>query len=249
MDAPMVCALHGIVHPTLIGCKVDLAMDGFENRSAERAEMLRAVERDFAETVGSTGIARPGAAVLEALASVPRHAFVPTELEYSAYDNRALPIGHGQTISQPFIVALMTELARLGPDDTVLEIGTGCGYQAAVLARLVLRVHSVEIVAPLSAGALERLASLGVRNVTLHVGDGHAGWLDAAPYDAVLVTAAPLDVPHALLEQLRAGGRLVLPLGGHGAQDLCVVEKRADGSTVLERKLAVQFVPMTGGPG
>jgi protein-L-isoaspartate(D-aspartate) O-methyltransferase len=234
----------------LAGCKVAVAMDPFETRSAERAEMLREVERDFAHTAGSTGIERAGAAVRDALAAVPRHAFVPRELVDAAYDNRPLPIGHGQTISQPFIVALMTELAGLGPDDTALEIGTGCGYQTAVLARIARHVHSVEIVPALSAGARERLDALGIANVTLHVGDGHAGWPDAAPYDAVLVTAAPPDVPPALLDQLRVGGRLVLPLGEpHGAQDLCVVEKRADGSTALQRKLAVQFVPMTGGRG
>jgi protein-L-isoaspartate(D-aspartate) O-methyltransferase len=229
---------------------VDLAMAAIEIRSSERAEMIRAIEHDFANTAGSTGIARASAAVIKALAAVPRHAFVPPELDDAAYDNRPLPIGHGQTISQPFIVALMTELAAIGPDDTVLEVGTGCGYQTAVLARLARRVHSIEIVAALSAAARERLARLGADNVALHVGDGHAGWPGAAPYDAVLVTAAPQRVPPALLEQLRAGGRIVLPVGApHGAQDLCVVEKRADGSTALERKLAVQFVPMTGGPG
>ena len=225
-------------------------MDRLENRSAERALMLRAIEHDFALTAGATGIARPSRAVLDALAAVPRHRFVPSEFDDAAYDNRPLPIGHGQTISQPFIVALMTELAALGPDDQVLEVGTGCGYQTAVLSRLARRVHSVEIVEPLSAAAGERLASLGADNVTLHVGDGHAGWPGSAPYAAILVTAAPSDVPPALLDQLRVGGRLVLPLGAqYGVQDLCVVEKRADGTTPLERKLAVQFVPMTGGPG
>jgi len=211
--------------------------------------MRRAIEYDFAQTSGATGIARPSDAVLDAMRIVPRHRFVPPELDDAAYDNRPLPIGHGQTISQPFIVALMTELAALGPDDDVLEVGTGCGYQTAVLARLARRVHSVEIVEPLSAAAGKRLASLGADNVALHVGDGHAGWPGGAPYDAILVTAAPPDVPPALVHQLRVGGRLVLPLGApHGVQDLCVVEKRADGTAALERKLAVQFVPMTGGP-
>jgi protein-L-isoaspartate(D-aspartate) O-methyltransferase len=223
-------------------------MDSLENRSAERALMLRAVEYDFAHTSGATGIAKPSHAVLEAMGVVPRHRFVPPELDDAAYDNRPLPIGHGQTISQPFIVALMTELAALSPDHDVLEVGTGCGYQTAVLARLARRVHSVEIVEPLSAAAGERLASLGADNVALHVGDGHAGWPAGAPYDAILVTAAPPDVPPALVDQLRVGGRLVLPLGErHGVQDLCVVEKQADGTTTVDRKLGVQFVPMTGG--
>jgi protein-L-isoaspartate(D-aspartate) O-methyltransferase len=226
------------------------AMEGADKRSAEREQLLRAVELDFAQTAGATGLPQPSDAVRDALAAVPRHRFVPPELADAAYDNRPLPIGHGQTISQPFIVALMTELAALGPGDAVLEVGTGCGYQTALLARLARTVHSVEIVQALSDAARERLEALGIRNVELHTGDGHLGWAAGAPYDAIVVTAAPPQVPPALVEQLRPGGRLVLPLGGqHDVQDLCVIRKRPDGSVERARKLAVQFVPMTGDSG
>jgi protein-L-isoaspartate(D-aspartate) O-methyltransferase len=224
-------------------------MDGFENRRIdEREEMLRDVEQDFAATSSATGLARMSPSVRDALRDVPRHCFVPPELQEAAYDNRPLPIGHGQTISQPFIVALMTELAAPQPGDAVLEVGTGCGYQTAVLARLARTVHSIEIVAALSDTARERLGALGVANAELHVGDGHRGWPAAGPYDAIVVTAAPPDVPDALVAQLRPGGRLVLPLGeAHRVQELWLVERLPDGSTRRTRKLAVQFVPMTGG--
>ena len=231
------------------GCKVTDAMESFEMRRAdERARMVSDVEQDFAATAAATGVPRLGGRVREALLEVPRHRFVPPELHDEAYENRPLPIGHGQTISQPFIVALMTELASVRHGDTVLEVGTGCGYQTAVLARLARTVQSVEIVEELSAAARERLGALDVRNVELHVGDGHRGWPAGAPYDAIVVTAAPPEVPSALLEQLRPGGRLVLPLGdAHRVQELWLIERLADGTTRRSRKLAVQFVPMTGG--
>jgi protein-L-isoaspartate(D-aspartate) O-methyltransferase len=217
-------------------------------RIDERERMLREVEQDFAATAAATGLPQMGDRVREALRHVPRDAFVPPELAEAAYDNRPLPIGHGQTISQPFIVALMTELAAVQPDDAVLEVGTGCGYQTAVLARLARVVHSIEIVDALAAQARERLGALGVANVELHVGDGHLGWPAAAPYDAIVVTAAPPQLPPALVEQLEIGGRLVLPLGPlHEAQELWLVHKQADGTTARSRRLAVQFVPMTGG--
>jgi protein-L-isoaspartate(D-aspartate) O-methyltransferase len=223
-------------------------MDGDEDRADEREAMIREVERDFAMTAAATGEPALAPHVRDALASVPRHAFVPPELSEAAYDNRPLPIGHGQTISQPFIVALMTQLAQIGEGDVVLEVGTGCGYQTAVLARLAAHVHSIEIVEALAQDARERLAALGIGHVDLHVGDGHVGWPAGAPYDAIVVTAAPPDVPPALVEQLRSGGRLVLPLGRtHEVQELCVVRRRADGSTSRTNRLAVQFVPMTGG--
>jgi protein-L-isoaspartate(D-aspartate) O-methyltransferase len=221
-------------------------MDGCDERIAERERMLREVDGDFADTAAITGIDRASHRVRVALAALPRHRFVPPELAECAYDNRPLPIGHGQTISQPFIVALMTELAAPLADDVVLEIGTGCGYQTALLAALARVVHSVEIVDALAEEARARLA--GLPNVVLHVGDGRLGWPAAAPYDAIVVTAAPRVVPQALVEQLRVGGRLVVPLGGvHDVQDLCVFSRHADGSVTRAHKLAVQFVPLTGG--
>jgi protein-L-isoaspartate(D-aspartate) O-methyltransferase len=220
-----------------------------DDRGPEMERMLRAVDLDFADTARQTGIAQWSERVRAAFEAVPRHRFVPAGLDDEAYDNRPLPIGHGQTISQPFIVALMSELLATEPDHVVLEIGTGCGYQTAVLARLVQRVHSIEIVPELAEAARVRLDELGVQNVALHVGDGHLGWPPASPYDGIVVTAAPPAVPPRLLEQLRPGARLVVPLGGrYDAQDLYVLHKRADGSVHSDRKLAVQFVPMTGGP-
>ncbi len=185
--------------------------------------------------------------VLAAFAAVPRHRFVPPALRALAYANAALPIGHDQTISQPFIVALMTDLADLAPGDAVLEIGTGSGYQAAILARLAARVDSVEIVAELAAAARDRLAALGLA-VRVHLGDGRLGHAAAAPYDAILVTAAAPAIPTALLAQLRGGGRLVMPLGAPaGAQRLIRAVKGADGMLASRACLDVRFVPLTGG--
>jgi protein-L-isoaspartate(D-aspartate) O-methyltransferase len=184
------------------------------------------------------------ARVLAAMHAVPRQEFVPLELRALAYQDRALPIGGGQTISQPYIVALMSESAALGPGSRVLEIGTGSGYQAAVLAAMGADVYSVEIVAPLARQAAETLGRLGYP-VQIRVGDGHAGWLEQAPFDAVLVTAAPGEIPPALREQVRPdGGRLVIPVGDE-VQDLLIVRRRGD--RYQEVRIApVRFVPMTG---
>lgn len=184
------------------------------------------------------------ATVLAVLARVPRHEFVPPALRDHAYEDRALPIGHEQTISQPFVVAFMTAALRLQPGDRVLEIGTGSGYQAAVLSLLVREVHTIEIVAPLAAQAAATLQRLGYGNVVVHSGDGYRGWPGAAPFDAILVTAAPDHVPPALVQQLRPGGRMILPVG-IGAQQLVLVEKGPDGAT-QRSLLDVRFVPMTG---
>ena len=212
--------------------------DADDDRAAERVGMLAAVEADFADTARDTGCARLDDAVRAALAAVPRHRFVPPPWRERAYENRPLPIGHGQTISQPFIVALMTQLLALRPGDRVLEIGTGCGYQAAVLARLAAHVTSVEIVPALGLRAQQTLAALGVANVELHVDDGHAGWPPGAPYDAVIATAAAESLPPAWLEQLA-------PIGErHGAQDLQVWRKDAAGVVTQQRSLAVRFVPL-----
>ncbi len=214
--------------------------------AAARTRLLAEIECDFRDTAGSTGRGRIDPRVLEALGRVARHRFVPAELADRAYDNRPLPIGHDQTISQPFIVALMTDLAEPKPTDRVLEIGTGSGYQAAVLAELVARVYTIEIVRPLGERAAELLASLGYRNIETRIGDGYLGWPEAAPFDAILVTAAPDHMPRPLIEQLAAGGRLVAPVGSRGGiQQLQVLRKDAEGRAVTRSVLAVRFVPLT----
>lgn len=184
--------------------------------------------------------------VLEAIASVPRHELVAPELRDAAYLDRPLPIGEGQTISQPFIVALMTALADVQPGDRVLEVGTGSGYQAAVLAELTDALYTIEIVRPLAERARRDLERLGYGDaITFRVGDGHAGWPDAAPFDAIVVTAAPPKVPEPLKEQLAMGGRMVIPVGTGTAQELHLLEKTPEG--LVERKVVpVLFVPMTG---
>lgn len=188
------------------------------------------------------------ARVLGVLREVPRHEFVPAAEVRYAYENRPLPIGHGQTISQPYIVALMTELLRPKATDTVLEIGTGSGYQAAVLARLARSVHSIEIVEPLHREATLRLKRLGYTNVQTRSGDGYYGWPEAAPFDAIIVTAAANHIPPPLIHQLKPGGRMVIPVGASFlTQQLMLVEKNADGTLVTRQLLPVRFVPLTGG--
>jgi protein-L-isoaspartate(D-aspartate) O-methyltransferase len=187
--------------------------------------------------------------VREAMLRVPREAFVPPDLREQAYDNRPLPIGHEQTISQPLIVAVMTDLLRLEPDARVLEIGTGSGYQCAILAELAALVVTIEVVAELAAAARARLEALGYRNIEFHIGDGAAGWLPRAPYDAILVTAAARSVPPALLGQLKPGGRLVIPIGSDAfSQDLVMIEKDEDGRTHQRKLLPVAFVPLRSAP-
>jgi len=185
-------------------------------------------------------------AVLAAMRRVPRHRFVPGSYAEFAYEDGALPIGHSQTITQPYLVAFMTEALELKGDEKVLEIGTGSGYQAAVLAEIVRQVYTVEIVEPLAARAAETLAALGYRHVTVRAGDGYQGWPEQAPFDAIIVTAAPEHVPQPLLDQLKVGGRLILPVGRF-FQDLVRYRRTKDGYERTEL-LPVRFVPMTGEP-
>ena len=183
--------------------------------------------------------------VLEAIGRVPRQRLVPDDVQNMAYADHPLPIGHNQTISQPYIVALMTQVARPTPESRALEIGTGSGYQAAVLAELCKEVYSIEIVKPLADSSRRRLAQLGYTNVTIRCGDGYQGWPEHAPFDVILVTAAPDHVPQRLVDQLAIGGRLVIPVGTY-IQKLLLLEKLADGSLRREVIAPVMFVPMTG---
>lgn len=200
-------------------------------------------ERMVREQLAAAGIRDDR--VLEAMRRVPRHEFVPPDLRDRAYEDSPLPIGHDQTISQPYIVALMTQLADIQRGERVLEVGTGSGYQAAVLAELGAEVWTIEIVEPLARSAEETLRRLGYDRIRTRHGDGWAGWPEAAPFDAILVTAAPTHVPPALLEQLAPGGALVIPVG-RWWQTLEVHRKRADGRIEVERVADVRFVPMTG---
>ncbi len=219
--------------------------------TAGMQRMLTGIERETAMTVHYTGIGQLDPAVMDAIASVPREQFVPPDLRAHAHDNRPLPIGHDQTISQPYIVALMTHLLKPGPGQRILEVGTGSGYQAAILSRLAERVYSIERVATLSEATAQILAQLGIHNVELSVGNGYQGWEAHAPYDGIIVTAAANEVPPALLQQLAAGGRLVIPVGPpYGHQELMLIEKDADGSLNSRSILPVAFVPLyDSGPG
>ena len=214
---------------------------------ADIQEMLRVIEIETKITERATGLASLRPAVMEAMASVPRHQFVPGYLRPHAYGDGPLPIGNGQTISQPFIVALMTDLLCPEPDDVMLEVGAGSGYQAAVLSLLVEKLYTMEIIPELARQAGERLGDLGYHNVEVWQGDGYHGWPEHAPFDGIIVTAAASHVPKALQEQLRPGGRLVIPVGlPHSAQGLLVLEKKSDGSFMSRDVLSVAFVPLTG---
>jgi len=224
--------------------------DAQDQRAAARTRMVAEIAAIARETGAETGRPKFSDTVMAAMAKVPRHRFVPFLQDIFAYDNRPLPIGDGQTISQPYIVALMTDLLDPKPADTVLEVGTGSGYQAAVLAELVAKVYTIEIVAPLGRRAMQLLGELGYRNVDVRIGDGYGGWPAAAPFDSIIVTAAPSAIPQPLIDQLKPGGRMVIPVGGESdVQQLLLVEKHSDGRTTTRRTLPVRFVPLTRDPG
>jgi protein-L-isoaspartate(D-aspartate) O-methyltransferase len=197
-----------------------------------------------AEQIERRGVKDPR--VLEAMRKVPRHEFVPEEERHEAYDDRPLPIGHGQTISQPYIVAFMTEALGLKGTEKVLEVGTGSGYQAAVLSGLAKEVFTVEIVEPLGTRAAEVLKRLGYKNVSVRVGDGYRGWREEAPFDAIIVTCAPDAVPEPLVHQLAEGGRMIIPVGPEGKAQQLVLLKKRHGKLHQQEILPVRFVPMTG---
>ena len=212
--------------------------------AALRREMVEQIALHAAYVSEETGVESLAARVMEAMASVPRHEFVPPEMRVFAYFDQPLPIGFGKTISQPFIVALMTELLDTQPSDRVLEVGTGLGYQAAVLARLVQSVYTVEIIEELARGAERRLQESGCSNVRLRTGNGSAGWGDEGPFDKVLVAAAPELIPPPLLHQLKPGGRMVIPAGLEDSQQLLLVEKDREGHTTTREVLRVRFAPL-----
>ncbi|WP_245675803.1 protein-L-isoaspartate(D-aspartate) O-methyltransferase [Halofilum ochraceum] len=213
-----------------------------------RDEMIETIVAETRATGRQTGRTRLNPRVLEALGAVPRDAFVPDDLADRAYDNRPLPIGGGQTISQPFIVALMTDLLDPEPGDRILEVGTGCGYQAAVLAQLVAQVYSIEYLPELARMAEATLTWLGYANIHLRTGNGREGWLEAAPFDGIIVTAGSTDVPPALVEQLAPGGCMVIPVGsGRMGQELLRITKSADGRVERQAVLPVAFVPLQHG--
>lgn len=211
--------------------------------------LLDQVLADVRHTAHLTGRRALDPRVIEALRQVPRDLFVPDDVRDRAFLNSPLPIGHGQTISQPFIVALMTDLIEPKPHQVVLEVGTGCGYQTAVLAKLVRQVYSLEVVEELAEDARQRLRRLGYDNVEVRLANGHLGWPEHAPYDAIIATAAAGSMPPALIEQLKPGGTLVIPLGaGYLGQELVVVKKDPNGRVEQKSVLPVSFVPMVQAP-
>ena len=217
-----------------------LAADAHE---VQRRAMVSNIEQLLAAGAGGP-VRRVAAKVLDRMRSIPRHQFVPAGVAAEAYQDGALPIGHAATISQPFMVAVMTELARTQPQHVVLEVGTGSGYQAAVLSGLVRRVYTIELVEPLARSAAERLARMGYANVEVRAGDGYQGWPEQAPFDSIVVTAGAPSVPPALVRQLKPGGRMVIPVGPLDRQELIVLDKSATGQVRRQSVMRVMFVPL-----
>ena len=235
--------LFSILLLSLLACAPQSASEepAVQNVSEDNFARQR---RRLVEQLKAEGIKSQG--VLDALLKVPRHKFVPASSRHFSYENRPLPIGQGQTISQPFIVGYMTEAAEIAPSEKVLEIGTGSGYQAAVLAELAKQVYSIEIIPELAEGARSVLRELGYKNVEVRTGNGYAGWPEHAPFDAIVVTAAPDEVPKALVDQLAVRGKMVVPVGS-GFQQMVIIN-RTESGVVERRTIPVAFVPMTGKP-
>ena len=215
----------------------------FDEQRREMVAAIRAIAEHMAPQIGKTALDER---VLRAMAKVPRHEFVPVEVHQYAYLNRPIPIGFDKTISQPLMVAVMTDLLELKPDDALLEIGTGLGYQCAVLAELASRVYSVEIIDELAQRARRRLKQQGYTNVEVRIGNGYAGWPEHAPFDKVIVTAAPDLIPPPLINQLKAGGRMVIPVGLLRAQQLVVVQKDLNGRVITKEIMPVLFSVLEG---
>jgi protein-L-isoaspartate(D-aspartate) O-methyltransferase len=237
-------ALWGVAIFLLGSLSAAVAVDYAE----QRARLVEEIEADIRLTSPQLGQKTLDERVRKALLEVPRHEFVPPRERPAAYLNRPLPIGHGQTISQPYIVAIMTDLLDVKPDDVVFELGTGSGYQAAVLAELVSQVYTMEIIEDLGNNARQTLERLGYTNVEVRVGDGYYGWEKHAPFDAIIVTAAGDHIPPPLVQQLKPGGRMLIPVGGSFlTQQLMLVKKAKDGTIRTRSILPVSFVPITGG--
>jgi protein-L-isoaspartate(D-aspartate) O-methyltransferase len=227
-------------------CPLDPAQAG-ERFEDSRAQMIRLIEADVRSTSQYLKRSALDTRVLDAMARVPRHEFVPPDLIDKAYQNRPLPIGHGQTISQPYIVAIMTDLLDIEPGQRILEIGTGSGYQAAVLAEVAARVWSIEIIEALGEQAKTRLRRLGYDKVEVRLGDGYYGWPEHAPFDAIIVTAAASHVPPPLLQQLKPGAKMIIPVGSRfSTQQLVLITRGEDDEFITRQVLPVRFVPLTG---
>jgi protein-L-isoaspartate(D-aspartate) O-methyltransferase len=239
MQYLMLCLLVGPVLPVTAGVS-----DKYETA---RADLLQIINDDVKATASYLNKRALDSRVLKAMATVPRHEFVPPEQQSNAYLNRPLPIGHGQTISQPYIVAIMTDLLQLNPEHRVLEIGTGSGYQAAILAELAADVYTIEIIEPLAKRAKGLLADLNYKNIQVKHADGYYGWEQHAPYDAIIVTAAASHIPPPLLKQLKPGGRMIIPVGtGFLTQELLLIHKTPADAFTTRQIMPVIFVPLTG---
>jgi protein-L-isoaspartate(D-aspartate) O-methyltransferase len=238
---------HLLIHPLALAvalyCAALYAQAEYRNARMQMVDEIQEMVRDTSGYIGKNSLSDR---VIQAMAKVPRHEFVPESMQPAAYENRPLPIGEDQTISQPYIVALMTDLADVSGGAKVLEVGTGSGYQAAILAELAAEVYTIEIIPALGQRARATLARLGYKNVTVRIGDGYNGWAEHAPFDAILVTAAPEQVPQPLIDQLKPGGKLVIPVGRqYRTQTLRVLEKKATGEIETQDVLPVGFVPLT----
>lgn len=239
--------LYLLLLTLILFCIDAVAKLDYDDYSAARERMVRLIEQDVRETSSYLDKGQLDSGIMKVLAEVPRHQFVPADIRGRAYENRPLPIGYGQTISQPYIVAIMTDLIAPKPGHKALEIGTGSGYQAAVLSRLVERVYTMEIVEPLGNQATERLKRLGYDNIEVAVADGYYGWKEHAPFDIIIVTAAASHIPPPLIEQLKPGGKMIIPVGSRFmTQQLLLVDKDDDKEVRVRQILPVRFVPLTG---
>ena len=241
-------AKHLFVLIVALQLSLTSAMAVADKYTLQRQQMVAEIEDDVETTAKYINKKSLDEAVIQAMKTVPRHEFVPPAMRTDAYENRPLPIGHGQTISQPYIVALMTDLLQPKPGQSVLEIGTGSGYQAAVLSQLVAQVYSIEIIEALGKDTTKLLADLGYDNIKTRIADGYDGWPQHAPFDSIIVTAAISHIPPPLVAQLKNGGRMVIPVGTRfQTQYLTLVEKDLQGKVTSRQILPVYFVPFTGG--